>query len=252
MSNHQRESRARHVLCVLTLTAAVLAAGVSGIEAQQTCQARMEQDPALDNLVHPEGYRTAEPGTLGGVIRRGEGPVDMVLVAGAGFGAEVFEGFMQANAALFRGAAGEPGQAGASAYEVAVANGFQGTEPAWLASLRGGDGSSVNEDALVERVVHEVLKRIQAPVESEHGISHLVLVAPSDGAYWLRLQPTYLNAQSYYSHIRHAEPPDYSVGELPQLVAYEAGKPVRSWKGLRDVELVLTRISRGEFDFVLN
>lgn len=36
--------------------------------------------------------------------------------------------------------AGTPGPAGASAYEVAVANGFEGTEDAWLASLVGPPG----------------------------------------------------------------------------------------------------------------
>lgn len=38
------------------------------------------------------------------------------------------------------GAAGDPGADGASAYEVAVANGFVGNEAAWLASLQGADG----------------------------------------------------------------------------------------------------------------
>lgn len=47
----------------------------------------------------------------------------------------------QAIAAL--GAGGAPGADGASAYEVAVANGFVGTEAAWLASLVGADGDSV-------------------------------------------------------------------------------------------------------------
>lgn len=36
---------------------------------------------------------------------------------------------------------GKPGERGASAYEVAVANGFVGTEPEWLASLSGSAGS---------------------------------------------------------------------------------------------------------------
>ena len=62
---------------------------VSSMQAQQTCQPRMEQDPSLNNLVHPEGYETAEPGALGQVIRRGTGAQQMVLIAGAGFGAEI-------------------------------------------------------------------------------------------------------------------------------------------------------------------
>jgi hypothetical protein len=35
----------------------------------------------------------------------------------------------------------EAGTAGASAYDVAVANGFVGTEAEWLASLQGADGA---------------------------------------------------------------------------------------------------------------
>lgn len=39
------------------------------------------------------------------------------------------------------GADGATGASGLSAYQVAVANGFVGTEPAWLASLVGADGT---------------------------------------------------------------------------------------------------------------
>lgn len=39
------------------------------------------------------------------------------------------------------GAAGADGDDGASAYELAVTNGFVGTLPAWLASLQGADGA---------------------------------------------------------------------------------------------------------------
>ncbi|MCZ6713422.1 MAG: alpha/beta fold hydrolase [Deltaproteobacteria bacterium] len=102
MSSPTRESNQLHPWRVMLLLGAALLAGASGLAAQQTGLARLEQDPGLNNLVHPEGYETAEPGTLGGVIRRGDGPVDMVLIAGAGFGAEVFEGFMQANAERYR------------------------------------------------------------------------------------------------------------------------------------------------------
>ena len=102
MSNQTRESNRWHLWRVMLLLGAALLAGASGPAAQQTIKARMEQDPGLNNLVHPEGYHTAEPGTLGGVIRRGAGAVDMMLIAGAGFSGEVFEGFMQANAERYR------------------------------------------------------------------------------------------------------------------------------------------------------
>jgi len=56
------------------------------------------QDPSLDNLVHEAGYKTAEPGTLGAVVERGKGPIDMVLISGFGLGASAFEAFMKRNA----------------------------------------------------------------------------------------------------------------------------------------------------------
>jgi pimeloyl-ACP methyl ester carboxylesterase len=55
------------------------------------------QDSTLDNLVHAKDYVTSEAGTLGTVVERGKGPIDMVLVSGFGLGASVFDGFMRRN-----------------------------------------------------------------------------------------------------------------------------------------------------------
>ncbi|MEF2293138.1 collagen-like protein [Virgibacillus dokdonensis] len=41
------------------------------------------------------------------------------------------------------GSPGEKGDAGKSAYQIAVDNGFKGTEQEWLASLKGAKGDSV-------------------------------------------------------------------------------------------------------------
>jgi pimeloyl-ACP methyl ester carboxylesterase len=60
------------------------------------------QDPSLNNLIHEAGYKTAEPGSLGAVVERGKGPIDMVLISGFGVGASAFEGFMQRNAKRYR------------------------------------------------------------------------------------------------------------------------------------------------------
>ena len=57
---------------------------------------RSDQDPALNNLVHADGYQTAPLGTLGRVEKVGDGPRHMILIAGAGFGGDVFDGFMSA------------------------------------------------------------------------------------------------------------------------------------------------------------
>ena len=60
------------------------------------------QDSTLDNLVHAQDYVTSAPGTLGAVVERGKGPIDMVLVSGFGVGASAFEGFMRRNANRYR------------------------------------------------------------------------------------------------------------------------------------------------------
>jgi len=55
------------------------------------------QDSTLNNLEHVPGYVTAPLGTLGGIVERGTGKVDMILVSGSGMGASAFEGFMKRN-----------------------------------------------------------------------------------------------------------------------------------------------------------
>lgn len=81
------------------LVAAFVALGSSTLAAQSGA---FEQDSTLDNLRHPPGYVTAPLGTLGQVVRRGSGPVDVLIIAGWGFGAEQFERFMQANTSKYR------------------------------------------------------------------------------------------------------------------------------------------------------
>jgi pimeloyl-ACP methyl ester carboxylesterase len=76
----------------------------------------MQQDSTLNNLVHAPGYRTSSLGTVPEVVRRGNGPVDLLLIPGWGFGAEVFESFMRANEARYRMVAVTlPGFAGTAA-----------------------------------------------------------------------------------------------------------------------------------------
>ena len=59
--------------------------------------AQAPQDSTLDNLIHAADYHTAPLGSLGAVVERGPGPVDMILVTGFGLGASVFDGFMKRN-----------------------------------------------------------------------------------------------------------------------------------------------------------
>ncbi len=70
------------------------------------------------------------------VTALGEAASNDVMLAPGG-GIKYPDGSIQITAG---GGGGTPGPAGASAYEVAVANGFVGTEAEWLASLEGAPG----------------------------------------------------------------------------------------------------------------
>ena len=101
------------------------------------------------------------------------------------------------------------------------------------------------QDDLTAITVH-----LQQPTEQERPEwSHMVLVAPSNAEYWPRLGDEFSRARDYYDSLRHIEPPtDRDIGQMPLLVAYQDGKPVRSWVGLRNVSEALSRIVRGEMD----
>ena len=51
------------------------------------------QDTSLNNLVLPTGYKTSKLGDLGSVKKFGKGKQAMILIAGLGFGVDVFDSF---------------------------------------------------------------------------------------------------------------------------------------------------------------
>lgn len=63
--------------------------------------AAQETDPPapveINNFVHPAGTETAPLGQLGHVEKRGNGPVDVILIPGVGFGWSVWDSFMTRN-----------------------------------------------------------------------------------------------------------------------------------------------------------
>ncbi len=121
--------------------------------AQQTCTPRMEQDPDRNNLVHDPDYETVAPGTLGGVVRSGHGPLPMVLIAGGGFGAEVFAEFMDAHADRFTmWAVTLPGYGGTPAPPMPP----QGTsygEQSWTRSARDAVARLIDDEGIDRPIV---------------------------------------------------------------------------------------------------
>jgi len=102
-----------------------------------------------------------------------------------------------------------------------------------------------------ERIVSEVTARLKVdepslPADAQW--SHIVLVAPSSASYWLRLQQDFKAASEHYTGMRHMEPPEFSVGPIPALVAYSDGTPIKTWRGAREVSTALSQVARGDFD----
>jgi len=87
---------------IVTTACLIALAGTSPVHAQEPVKRIMAQDPTLDNLVDPPGYKTARLGTLGGVVRAGTGTQAMILIPGLGFDAGVFDGFTQGLADKYR------------------------------------------------------------------------------------------------------------------------------------------------------
>jgi len=67
-----------------------------------------------------------------------------------------------------KGPQGTAGQNGKSAYEIAVANGFKGTETEWLASLKGPKGDTGPAGFVTEEQYNSILSRLEA-LESGSG-----------------------------------------------------------------------------------
>lgn len=75
---------------------------------------------------------------------------------------------------------------------------------------------------------------------------YYTLVADEGASYWARVSGVLSRAKETYSQIKVSPPPDFPIGQIPQLVAYSDGKPLGAFKGQYAVEQALNLISRGE------
>ena len=64
---------------------------------------------------------------------------------------------------------------------------------------------------------------------------------------WPRLAEEIRAAQAKFHRIVVSDLPPFSIGPIPQLIEYEAGKAKHVYRGERDVSAQLARVRRGEY-----
>jgi len=134
---------------ILVCQATVIAAP-SSAEQEPT----MVQDPTLNNLVHAEGTITCELGELGHVEKQGHGELDMILIAGRGFGWDIYREFMALNRERY------------TMYAVTIA-GYGGTAPPPMPP----EGSSYGEQTWMkaaEQAIVDLALELKKPVVVGH------------------------------------------------------------------------------------
>lgn len=141
----QRRRRVFGLRGVAAIGALLLATAAA---AQLPVAPRSDQDPKRNNLVHPAGYRAAAPDALGGVKRLGEGEATMVLIPGAGFGGEVFDGFMETHREKFSMFAVTLAGFGGTAAPPMPAEGTSYGEQTWTRGARAALARLIEKDVL--------------------------------------------------------------------------------------------------------
>lgn len=141
------------------MLAVVLLAATVPLAAQTPLPRITAQDPKLNNLVDPPGYRAAPLGTLGDVVRAGTGTQAMILIPGLGFSGHVFDELMAALSGEYR------------MYAVTLA-GFGGTSapPAPAESTSFGEQSWTNSAlAALEKLIAD--EGIKNPIIVGHWLT---------------------------------------------------------------------------------
>lgn len=77
---------------------------------------------------------------------------------------------------------GSPGKDGKSAYEIAVDNGFKGSEADWLESLHGKDGATGDANLSTEAISELIKKHLNATVDMTTGNLVINIDEISDGS----------------------------------------------------------------------
>jgi pimeloyl-ACP methyl ester carboxylesterase len=112
-------------------------------------------DPAINQLIHPEGTQTSPLGELGRVDKSGTGPIPMILIPGAAFGGSVWKDFMERNKDVY------------TMYAITPA-GYEGTKPP---PISPGDNYEDQQwtDAMVKAIAQLMEReRLDRPVIIGH------------------------------------------------------------------------------------
>jgi len=119
----------------------------------------------------------------------------------------------------------------------------------------GKDAPSAEEiaasvmSALRPQIEMLVVQAVQANMPSSPTTpteSHVVVVADEGADYWSRMRDEIERAKGYFSGIKVAPPPSFSV-PLPQIVVYTGGIPTYRSIGTRNVSNDLQQIAHGNF-----
>lgn len=160
---------------------AIIAFGATAASGQ-TCKARMDQDSTLNNLIHPDGYETCRPGDLGPVVKVGMGPKDMILIAGAGFGGDIFDSFMSSRQLEYTmHAVTLPGNAGSPAPPMPP-EGTSYAEGTWIRSAEQGilnliDSEEMHQPIIIAHWYFSTLVALRLALDHPDIIGGVVIVS---------------------------------------------------------------------------
>lgn len=149
---------------------------------QAPVQPRMEQDASLDNLAHAQGTETCQFGELGDVTKAGTGSQPMILIAGAGFGGDVFETFMNDHVDRYTMyAVTLPGYGGTKPLPMPDPSTSYG-ELTWHRSAQRGIEDLIQHEELVEPIilahwVNATLVALRIGLDSPEAVGGLIIVS---------------------------------------------------------------------------
>ena len=114
---------------------------------------RSRQDGSLNNLALPAGYTTGKQGELGAVKKAGRGKQAMILIAGWGFGGEVFDNFLKENSKNYTMYAVTPAGFGGTAAPPVPIAGVRYSEATWTGGIVTGVLSLIEKEKLKNPVI---------------------------------------------------------------------------------------------------